>query len=207
MITFDGPNKIIELDGTLRESIRGIYSRWVDWMAQSDNLKYLPAFSVIADPPKIPVYATLENGWRIRPLGQATPYVLTLFDGFLATAEETDPLLFVSSGANPRVVLESPVIAVGFEMGGTSLTPEDIWTHEPRTLTGGGSGGPGGVIHVIGDTIIVSDETAATISETTDAEMTVQSPDYSVASDPDANIQLPDDSSTATVEPDSTIGT
>jgi hypothetical protein len=206
-ISFDGPNRIIELDGTLRESVRDIYSRWIDWAATSDNAKYLPAFSVIADPPKVPVYATLENGWRIRPSGQASPYVLTIYDGFIGTAEANDPFLFVSSGANPRIVYEAPVIAVGYEMGGTSLTPQDVWEYEERTLTDGGGGGINTtVIHVIGDTIIVADELNVPIIESVDVDMTVAEPVNNISSDEDAQLQVDTLESTATVEPDSTLG-
>lgn len=69
-----------------------------------------------------------------------------------------------------------------------------------------GPGGGGGVITVIGDTIIVSDETAVTISELTDAEATVSELVNEILSDPDTNIELPLDNTTATVEPDSTLG-
>ena len=128
MVTFDGPNKVIVLDGSLTESIQNLYSRWVDWCTL--NLKYLPAFTVIADPPQVPVYATLINGWRVRPLGGiGASYILNVTSGFLYTAEGTDPFLPVLSGYEPRVRWENPVIAVGYAIsggGGGTLTAVEV---------------------------------------------------------------------------------
>jgi hypothetical protein len=114
-ITFDGPNKLVLLDGSLTVSIRAIVSRWTDWHAVSDNSKYLPAFQTIADPPTVPLYATLINGWLVRPLGGS--YILTLNDGFLYRDGGGDPFAAVASGAEPRIRWENPVIAVGFASG------------------------------------------------------------------------------------------
>jgi hypothetical protein len=114
-ITFDGTTKIIQLDGATTVSIRAIYSRWVDWVAASDNAKYLPAFITTADPPTVPVYATLVNGWLVRPAAGA--YTLTLNDGFLYRDGGGDPLTAVSAGTEPRVRYENPVIAVGYSTG------------------------------------------------------------------------------------------
>jgi hypothetical protein len=117
-VTFDGPNRCIILGAVTTQSLRGIYSRWIDWVASSDYLKFLPAFpgaGVIADPPKVPVYLTLSNGWKIRPF--AGSYTLRLTDGFLYTDDASDPFC-PSGGIEPRIVYENPVIAVGYETGG-----------------------------------------------------------------------------------------
>ena len=111
-ITFDGANKLILLDGAATVSIRGIYSRWVDWVTTSDNLKWRPAFSTVGQPPTVPVYCTLLNGWLVRPLAGA--YTLTLNDGFLYVDGGGEPITAVSSGTEPRVRYENPVIAVGY---------------------------------------------------------------------------------------------
>lgn len=113
-ITFDGANKLIQLDGTTTVSIRAIYSRWVDWVATSDNLKWLPAFQTTADPPTVPVYATLLNGWKVKPL--AGSYTLTLDDGFLYDGAAGDPIT-ASGGVEPRIRYQNPVIAVGYSTG------------------------------------------------------------------------------------------
>ena len=121
-ITIDGPARLILLDGATTQSIREMYSRWVDWANSGDNQKYLPAFSVIADPPTIPVYATLENGWLVRPLGG--DYTLTLTDGFLYDAGSGDPIAAVASGQEPRVRYENPLLAVGFAAGSGLDAPQ-----------------------------------------------------------------------------------
>lgn len=109
-ITFDGTAKIIQLDGAGTVSIRDVYSRWVDWAAS--HLGFLPAFAVVADPPTVPVYATLLNGWLVRPA--AGSYTLTLSDGFLYRSGGGDPIAPVASGTEPRIRYENPVIAVGY---------------------------------------------------------------------------------------------
>jgi hypothetical protein len=122
-ITFDGTDKIIQLDGSLSTSIRAVYSRWVDWVASSDNLKYQPAFSVVADPPAVPVYATLLNGWIVRPLAGA--YTLTLSDGFLYDGAGGDPIA-TSGGVEPRIRYQNPVIAVGYSTASPQQSDIDI---------------------------------------------------------------------------------
>jgi hypothetical protein len=117
-ITFDGASKRIVLDGGLTVSIRDIYSRWVDWLSVSDNSKYLPAFQTIADPPTVPLYATLLNGWLVRPL--AGSYILTVNDGFLYVDGGGDPFAVVTSGVEPRIRWENPVIAVGYSTSSPS---------------------------------------------------------------------------------------
>lgn len=73
-ITFDGPNKIIQLptDQTFFTA-EYIYSRWKDWAATSDNLKFLEAFRVVGGDAlgggaTAPSFVFLRNdyGWRIK---------------------------------------------------------------------------------------------------------------------------------------------
>lgn len=71
--TFDGINKLIILsNGTTNLDCQNMYSRWVDWVATSDNSKYLMAFRTvggdsIGEGQNISSYFFLMNGWRIRP--------------------------------------------------------------------------------------------------------------------------------------------
>jgi hypothetical protein len=71
--TFDGPNKLVVLtSGTTEFDVQDLYSRWVDWIASSDNSKYLPAMRAVGGDP---ISATknlgatffMTNGWRVRP--------------------------------------------------------------------------------------------------------------------------------------------
>ena len=204
-LTLDGPNKIINLDGAARVSIRAVYSAWADWMLLDDNLKYLPAFSTTADPPKVPVYATLENGWRIRPA--AGNYILTLYDGFLYSTEP-DPFAPVLSGQEPRIRWENPVVAVGYSTGG-ALYPladiaESVWTRSQRTLTAGGI--TGGVIHVFADGLMQGDEMSVTIDTIQDAVLTALDIAFNLTLDQDASMTVEQPDTTSTVEPDSTLG-
>ena len=71
---FDGPNRIIALSlGTTSFDVADIYSRWKEWVAESDNAKYLPAFagSVGGEPlgggQFVGGYFFLQNGWLIKP--------------------------------------------------------------------------------------------------------------------------------------------
>lgn len=75
IVSFDGANRIItELDtgGDSSLSAVEIYSEWKFWSTLSDNLKFLPAFSVVGGDPvtlseSLGSTFFLENGWRIRP--------------------------------------------------------------------------------------------------------------------------------------------
>ncbi len=74
-IIFDGPTKTITLSsGETQVAAGDIYSRWKDWVALSDNAKYLPAFRTIGGDPLSAIinagsYFFLRNdlGWRMKP--------------------------------------------------------------------------------------------------------------------------------------------
>lgn len=83
-ITFNGPTKTITLSaGQTTVPVAEIYSRWKDWVMQSDNAKYLDAFRAVGgDPLGGGVYATInvfirnDYGWRIKPPEQDIDIVL-----------------------------------------------------------------------------------------------------------------------------------
>ena len=71
-ITFDPSTRRIVLDSTSVTATE-IYSRWCDWIALSDNAKYLPAFRATGGDDLgggllIPPYYFLTNDWRVRPM-------------------------------------------------------------------------------------------------------------------------------------------
>lgn len=86
MATFDGPNLTITLAaGTpIQNGIR-VYSEWKEWVRQSDNAKFLPAFGEsvggnLTNPPEsIAAYVFVRNdlGWRIRPPEETGEILLT----------------------------------------------------------------------------------------------------------------------------------
>lgn len=72
MIAFDTASKRIILDSASVTATE-IYSRWCDWAAQSDNLKYGMVIRQVGSDDlggglSIPPYFFLQNGWRVRPM-------------------------------------------------------------------------------------------------------------------------------------------
>lgn len=125
-IQFDGVSKTVILTaGTTSLSVRDLWSRWVDWLLTSDNSKYLPAMTSLGgddiDPvagTKVPVYATLTNGWRIRP--QAANHTLVVSDGVLLVAGGGDPFVNPLGSFTVRILYQQPVTAISFTIGGGS---------------------------------------------------------------------------------------
>lgn len=72
MITFDPITKRIVLDSA-NVSWTDIYSRWVDWAATSDNIKYGVVIRQVGSDDlgsglSIPPYYFLQGTWRVRPM-------------------------------------------------------------------------------------------------------------------------------------------
>lgn len=131
-ITFDGANKRMTLStGTTSVGVRELWSRWVDWLAVGDNSKFLPAFSQVGGDDidltagtKIPIYAFLLNGWKIKP--QEANHTLTVTDGILLVDGGGDPFVNPTGAFTVRINYQQPVQAISFDSGGGggSLTVE-----------------------------------------------------------------------------------
>lgn len=73
MVTFDGQNKIIQVNpGITSIDVRTVYSLWKQWVRTSDNAKWSRAFRVVGGDPIgggaiSPIFFFLVNGWTIRP--------------------------------------------------------------------------------------------------------------------------------------------
>lgn len=72
-ITFDPVNKRIILDSLTNVTATELYSRWVDWAALDDNLKWGPVFRQVGSDDlggglSIPPYFFLQGLWRLRPM-------------------------------------------------------------------------------------------------------------------------------------------
>lgn len=143
--SFNGTTKIISLTtGTTSFSVRDLWSRWVDWVATSDNSKYLPAFDSLGGDDidltagtKIPVYAFLTNGWKIRP--QEADHTLSVVDGILLVAGGGDPFLNTVGTYNVRVNFQQPVQAISFALDGGAgggLTADEVWSHGKALTVG-----------------------------------------------------------------------
>jgi hypothetical protein len=127
-LSFDGPNKLIVLStGTVSLSVRDLWSRWVDWWVTSDNSKYLRALDTVGGNDidlgagtKIPVYAFLQNGWRLRP--QEANHTLGVGDGVLLVDGGGDPFVNTTGSFIVRINYQQPVQAISFSTGGSGLS-------------------------------------------------------------------------------------
>jgi hypothetical protein len=130
-MTFDGPTKVITLtSGTTIVSVRDLWSRWVDWFLTGDNSKYLPAFIQVGGDDidasagtKIPIYAFLMNGWKIKP--QEANHTLTINDGILLVNGGGDPFNNTTGAYIVRINYQQPVQAISFSSEGA--VPVDPW--------------------------------------------------------------------------------
>lgn len=118
-ISFDPATKRIVLDSASVAATE-IYSRWVDWVAQSDNAKYLPAFRAVGGDDlggglSIPPYYFLANGWRVRPM--ESDHTLTI-TGNLFVEGGGDPVVPTIGVFNVLTKLVVPVQAQGISTSG-----------------------------------------------------------------------------------------
>ena len=122
--SISGPNKVITLSaGTISVSVRDLWSRWVDWFLTGDNNKYLPAFINVGGDDididvgtKIPIYAFLINGWKIKP--QEANHTLTIIDGILLVYGGGDPFVNTTGNYIVRINYQQPVQAITVATGG-----------------------------------------------------------------------------------------
>ena len=125
----DGTTKTITLTtGTTSISVRDVWSRWVDWFLTGDNSKFLPAFEQVggndidaSQGTKIPIYAFLVNGWKIKP--QESNHTLGIKDGILLVDGGGDPFNSTTGAYTVRINYQQPVQAISFATGGTSSAP------------------------------------------------------------------------------------
>jgi hypothetical protein len=131
--SFNGTTKVISLTpGTTTVSVRDLWSRWVDWMLTSDNSKFLPAFDTVggndidlSGGTKIPIYAFLQNGWKIKP--QESNHTLIVNDGVLLVNGGGDPFIDTTGSFIVRINYQQPVQAITVATGGSGLTAAGIW--------------------------------------------------------------------------------
>ncbi len=119
--TIDPANKRIVLDST-NVTAKSIYAAWVDWVALSDNIKYLPAFRTAGGDDlggglSIPPYYFLLNGWRVRPM--EADQTLTI-DGNLFVDGGGDPVVPTLGDFNVLVKSVVPVQAQGISTSGST---------------------------------------------------------------------------------------
>lgn len=120
-ITFDPANKRVILDTTYVETI-DLYSRWKEWVATSDNSKYLPAFSTVGGEPLggslyVARYFFLLNDWRIRPM--ESNHTLNI-EGNISVLGGGDPVVPTLGTYKVLVQYTVPVQAQGIATSGSS---------------------------------------------------------------------------------------
>ena len=127
-LTINPSSKLFILDSAATTA-QAIYSAWVDWVALSDNCKYLPAFSSVGGDDLggglfVPPYYFLINGWRIRPMEQNHLLVLS---GNLFVDGGGQPVVQTVGAYNVSVQYTVPVQAQAFSTSGsTGPTPSEI---------------------------------------------------------------------------------
>jgi len=113
-ITFDPIEKVIQLD-TYTVSERQLWTAFVDWSVEGDNLKYGVGMTQLGGEAPVALYIFLAEGWRVRPLSGAG---ITTITGNLLTTDNDSPIQQAVGAV--QVNLETPVQAVAIEVGGST---------------------------------------------------------------------------------------
>lgn len=118
-ITFDAAAKRIILDSAAVTATE-IYSRWVDWAATSDNMKYGMVIRQVGSDDlgaglSIPPYYFLQDAWRVRPMESAHTLVIT---GNLFVEGGGVPVVATLGAFQVNVQYTVPVQAQAFSTAG-----------------------------------------------------------------------------------------
>lgn len=119
-MTFDPIEKRIILNTAIVTATE-LYSRWVDWAIQSDNLKYGLVIKQVGSDDlggglSIPPYYFLQDGWKVRPM--EADHKLEIV-GNLFTDDSSSPIVNTNGSYNVLVQLTVPVQAQGIATGGS----------------------------------------------------------------------------------------
>lgn len=106
-IQFDPINKIIQLD-TFTVSERELWTAFVNWAVEGDNLKYGVGMEQLGGVVPIALYIYLALGWRVRPVEASGTTIIT---GNLLTTENDEPVTGTLGNFQVLVNLETPVQA------------------------------------------------------------------------------------------------
>jgi hypothetical protein len=159
-ITFDPANSRIILDSTSTTATE-IYSRWVDWAATSDNLKYGMVIRQVGSDDlggglSIPPYYFLQGPWRVRPMESSHNLTIT---GNLFVDGGGVPVVSTLGTYQVNVNYTVPVQAQGISTSGSTgpsasdiadevmarlaatTIPVDVKKINAVTLTGAGTSG------------------------------------------------------------------
>lgn len=114
---FDGAERLITLSTTTELDVKDVYSRWKQWLKDTDEAKNIIAFlSVGGDPvdpiagTEIPAYIYITNGWTIRPM--EADHTLDVVNGILLREGGGDPFEDTVGDYQVRVNYQQPVQAI-----------------------------------------------------------------------------------------------
>ena len=135
-ISFDPSTNRIILDTTTVTSAE-IWIAWINWIASSDNSKYLPALKQVGGDElggglAIPPYIFLLNGWRVRPMESSHTLILT---GNLFVDGGGVPIVPTIGTYNVSAQFTVPMQAQAIITGGGSSAPtalavaDAVWAH------------------------------------------------------------------------------
>jgi len=145
-ISFDGVNKLAILStNTTSLTVSELWSRWVDWLGESDNGKYPIALSQLGGDEigggrYLGLTFFLENGWKIRPY--EGDHLLTI-SGNLYSRDGSSPIAQTVGTFNVTVNMSTSNLVDAISTSGA--TPEsiadEVWNRLASANNGAGSFG------------------------------------------------------------------
>jgi len=158
--SFDGAERLITMTGDYEIDVKDMYSRWKEWVKDTDEGKNAIAFLSVGGNTidalagtEIPAYIYITNGWTIRP--QEADHTLTVINGVLLREGGGDPFEDTVGAYTVRVNYQQPVQAITTpglilqEFVESSITLEAAIRLMLAAMTGKLSGAPGpGTINI-----------------------------------------------------------
>lgn len=142
MFTFDGPTRLIvgayvtSAGKFTVDAKADLYSSWKEWVLQGDNSKFPFAMSTTGGDDLgssfLGSYFFLENGWKIRPIEEAHRLII---DGNLFTRDGSSPFVPTLGAFNVLIEMQNSSLTQAVDVGGSGLTPADIWSEGMGTYT------------------------------------------------------------------------
>ena len=114
---FDGAERLITMTGDFEIDVKDMYSRWKEWVKNTDEGKNAMAFLSVggdtvdaAAGTEIPAYIYIQNGWTIRP--QESDHTLIVVNGILLRDGGGDPFEDTVGAFTVRINYQQPVQAI-----------------------------------------------------------------------------------------------
>lgn len=133
---FDGENKKIYVNPAESEvDVKiNLYSDWKEWVSVRDNAKFLPAIRTTGGDPIGGGQFTgdtyfLINGWQV-----IIDHFVD-FNGILFSDDYDSPFVILAGGGVNSTVSSLAIAYNTTGSSGSSVTPEEIWAYQNRTLT------------------------------------------------------------------------